>query len=47
MLNLVAGVQVEVHASDAVLPAAFDGLAEEHRALQPRRLDDAADLERA
>ena len=46
MLNLVAGLQVEVDASDVALPVAFDGVAEEHRALQPRRLDDAADLER-
>ena len=46
MLNLVAGLQVEVDASDVALPVAFDGVAEEHRALQPRRLDDVADLER-
>jgi len=34
MLNLVAGIQVEVDASDAVLPVALGGVAEEHRALQ-------------
>ena len=33
MLNLIAGSQVEVDASDIVLPVAFDGAAEEHRAL--------------
>ena len=46
MLNLVAGVQVEVDINDAALPVAFDGVAEERRALQSRRLGNVADLER-
>ena len=46
MLNLVAGVQVEVDASDVALPVAFDGVAEDCPLLLARRLSDAADLRR-
>ena len=46
MLNLVAGIQVEVDANDVVLSVVFDGAAEDCPLLLARRLDDVSDLER-